>query len=57
MADKMLLDVAEVAELLGVSQMSIRRYFRDGKLKAFRIGRLLKFKRSEVEEFIENSRG
>ena len=48
-----MLDIEEVMSRLGVSDSTIRRLVRDGKLRAYRIGRRLKFKQEDVDRFVE----
>lgn len=42
------IDTKEVSELLGVSSVTVWTYQRDGILKSYRVGRLTRFKLSEV---------
>ena len=49
---KELLTVREVAELLQLHEVTIRRYIRDGKLASVRIGRNVRVLRSALDEFI-----
>lgn len=51
--DFAMLDIEEVMQRLGVSDSTIRRLVRDGKLRAYRIGRRLKFKQEDVDRFVE----
>jgi len=52
-----LLDVKEAARAWAVSPWTIRAYIRDGKLRAIRIGRLVRLEASELERFVnENAR-
>jgi excisionase family DNA binding protein len=54
---KPLLDVKGAAEALAVSPWTIRAYIRDGKLRAVRIGRLVRLEAAELERFVnENGR-
>lgn len=52
-----LLDVNEVAEILGLSAATVRRYVKAGKLKAFYkgAGSKMKFPPDEVEKFINEN--
>jgi len=47
-----LLDVKEAARAWAVSPWTIRAYIRDGKLRAVRIGRLVRLEASELERFV-----
>ncbi len=46
----------ETAEVLGISLRTIYRLVDDGQLPAYQIGRVIRFKRDEVEAFIESTR-
>jgi putative molybdopterin biosynthesis protein len=47
-------DVRQLADLLNVNKMTIYRLVERGDLRAYRIGRALRFRPSEVEEFLAN---
>jgi excisionase family DNA binding protein len=47
-ADDEMLTVKEVAKLLGVSLVSIHAWKKDGKIKFYRYGSRIRFKKSEV---------
>lgn len=46
------LSVTEIADHLGVSKETIYRWLEKGKIPAHRVGKLWKFKASEVDEWI-----
>lgn len=46
------LSVGEIAEYLGISKDSVYAWIEKKGLPAHRIGRLWKFKRSEVDEWV-----
>jgi excisionase family DNA binding protein len=48
-----LLDVAEVATLLGVKASWVREACRDGRLPHVRVGRYLRFRLERIYEWIE----
>lgn len=48
------LSVNEIGEHLGVSKETIYRWLEKGKIPAKRVGKLWKFKASEVDRWIEN---
>lgn len=49
-----LLNVADVAEILGVDRRTVFRYISSGKLKARRLSpQTLRFKREDVDAFID----
>jgi excisionase family DNA binding protein len=45
----------ELAKLLGVSTNVIGQWIRDGKIKAFRIGKLWFIKESEVQRLMDDN--
>ena len=45
----------QVAKLLGVSRMTVIRYIRKGKLKSFRVGRLIRVTSDMIDEYIVNN--
>lgn len=49
-----MLDIEEVIKRLGVSDSTIRRLVREEKLRAYRIGRRLKFKQEDIDRFVES---
>lgn len=46
--------VAELADVLGVTAQTIRKYMKEGKLKGRRIGRPFYSTEEEVREFLES---
>lgn len=46
------LSVVEIAEHLGVSKETIYRWLEKGKIPSHRVGKLWKFKASEVDNWI-----
>lgn len=55
-ADIHWLNTAETARRLGVTPRTLYRFIDDGQLPAYRFGRVIRLKESEVAEFIENCR-
>jgi len=53
MAEKPLLTTENVAELLQLDVETVRRYIREGKLKAIKLGREYRVRREDFEEFLE----
>ncbi len=53
-----LLEASEVAKWLGVSEQWVREHGtkREPRLNSIRVGRLLRFRREDVEEFIARCR-
>ena len=47
--------VTEIADILNVSDRSVRNFIQNGELKAYRFGREYKIKESDLQAFIENS--
>jgi excisionase family DNA binding protein len=52
---KALYDVKAAAQALAVSPWTIRAYIRDGKLRAVRLGRLVRLEEAELERFVAQS--
>ena len=51
--ESLLLSVADVARLLGVTQPTVREWIKDGKLQAYRAGaRFWRIRRSEVDRML-----
>jgi excisionase family DNA binding protein len=55
-ADITWLNTVETARRLGVTPRTLYRFIDDGKLPAYRFGRVIRLKESEVAEFIESCR-
>ncbi len=53
MGEKEFLTVKEVAELLRVKPLTIYRMVKDSRLKGYSIGRNLRFKRQDIDAFLE----
>ncbi len=45
----------EVAELFGVSLVTIHNWTREGVIRAYKIGTRVRFKKSEIEDILINS--
>ncbi len=52
--DNRLLSRKEVAKLLGISLPTLHRWTMDGTIKAFRVGRSVRYKMSGVEDALKN---
>lgn len=50
-------DVKTAAKVLLVSPWTIRAWIRDGKLRAVRLGRLVRLDEAELQRFLEVARG
>lgn len=48
-----MLTTGEVATLLGVTEQTVRGHVRSGRLVAVQIGRVLRFRPSDVEAYLE----
>ena len=46
--------VKEVAEILRVSQMSVSRYIKPGKLKSSKLGRMHRIIESDLKAFLDD---
>ena len=53
MMEEKLLSVDEVCEYLGIGRDTIYKWIAAKKLPAYRLGRLWKFKKKEVDRWIE----
>ena len=55
-SDIVWLNTAETARRLGVTPRTLYRLIDDGQLPAYRFGRVIRLKETEVEEFIDRCR-
>jgi excisionase family DNA binding protein len=55
-ADIQWLNTAETARRLGVTPRTLYRFIDEGQLPAYRFGRVIRLKESEVADFIERCR-
>jgi len=51
--DESFLTVAEVAEILKLNQQTVRNWIDRGELPAFRLGRRVRIRRSDLDRFVE----
>jgi excisionase family DNA binding protein len=51
-----LLSCEKAAELLGISPWTVRKWLRDNKLRAIRLGRRVLIELAEIERLIEEGR-
>jgi excisionase family DNA binding protein len=51
--ERTMLDIEEVRDRLDLSDSTVRRLVREGKLRAYRIGRRLKFKPEDIDAYVE----
>lgn len=52
----MKITVAQAANRLGVSHMTVRRHIEAGRIPAYRFGRLFRIDEAELDRFIEASK-
>lgn len=50
------LKIKDVAELLNISETTVRRWLADRKIPAYRINRQYRFSRTEIEDWVMNQR-
>lgn len=50
-----LLSITEVAELLKVSDRTVRNWIQDGTLKAYRFGNVYRIRKEDFDEFVTQS--
>ena len=55
--DETLLTVAEVCDLFKLSRQTISAWRRSGKLKAHKVGYLVRFKKSDIDAMLNNGKG
>ena len=55
-ADIERLNTKESARRLGITPRTLYRFIDDGRIPAYRLGRVIRLKESEVADFIERSR-
>ena len=54
--DKRLLTLDEVAEFLHVNPMTVYSWVRDGKIPAFKIGKVWRFRKTEIDEWLKKQK-
>lgn len=50
------LTIADAMRILKVSRLSIYRHMRAGRLRAYRVGRLVRITRGDLDDFVKSSR-
>jgi excisionase family DNA binding protein len=53
--ESVMIDIEQVRARLDVSDSTVRRLVREGKLKAYRLGRRLKFRPEDVDRYVETT--
>lgn len=48
--------VNELAEVLGVNPMTVRRLEQRGELKSHRVGRIKRYRREDIEAYLKKAR-
>lgn len=56
MSRETLMDIKEVASYLRVKDSTVYTWAQEGKLPAFRLGRLWRFRRADLDAWLENKR-
>ena len=56
MTDTSLLNLEQVAKILGVSERTVLRLLAAKEIKGFKVGRAWRFEHSDVEEYVEQQR-
>ena len=46
--------IDDVANALRISMLSVMKYVRSGKLKSYKIGRLVRIRKPDFEDFLNN---
>jgi len=54
--EKRLLTLDEVAEFLHVNPMTVYSWVRDGKIPAFKIGKVWRFRKTEIDEWLKKQK-
>ncbi|MEX1218712.1 MAG: helix-turn-helix domain-containing protein [Acidimicrobiales bacterium] len=50
------MSTAEAAEFLGVQSRTLYRFIDEGRLTAYRLGRVIRLKRTDVDLFVQSCR-
>lgn len=56
MRNDQLMDIKDVATYLRVKESTVYTWAQAGKLPAFRLGRLWRFRRADLDDWLENKR-
>jgi excisionase family DNA binding protein len=57
MSERLTIGLAEASETLGISHWTLRRYIREGKIRAVRIGRRVLVEPVELGKLVNNGAG
>ena len=56
--EKLVLEIKEVSEMLGVSVSTLYKWVSEKKIPCYKVGRLVKFRQSDIEKWLgENMAG
>ena len=54
--EKRLLTISEVAEFLQMNSMTVYSWVKDGKIPAFKIGKVWRFRKTEIDEWLKKQK-
>lgn len=54
--EERLLTIDEVAEFLHINPMTVYAWVKDGKIPAFKIGKVWRFKKTEIDEWLKKQK-
>ena len=54
--EERLLTLDEVAEFLHINPMTVYAWVKDGKIPAFKIGKVWRFKKTEIDEWLKKQK-
>ena len=54
--EERLLTIYEVAEFLHINAMTVYSWVRDGKIPAFKIGKVWRFRKTEIDEWLKKQK-
>jgi excisionase family DNA binding protein len=57
MSERLTMGLAEASEALGISHWTLRRYIREGKIRAVRIGRRVLVEPAELGKLVNHGAG
>ena len=54
--EKRLLTIDEIAEFLHMNPMTVYSWVKDGKIPAFKIGKVSRFRKTEIDEWLKKQK-
>ncbi len=54
--EKRLLTIDEIAEFLHMNPMTVYSWVKDGKIPAFKIGKVWRFRQTEIDEWLKKQK-